>query len=240
MSYADMKIVARYILISVALVAGVRQGLGESATNTVSVTPGFIAQLAEEMRTNHPALQAAAERNHAAEAGVAAVRTWDDPMVRLGGLGARDEMRADDGDLIYGVEQKLPLFGKPALARAVAQSELATEQASADYQFQLLRSDLAKALFKTALANRVVEIGAQDREWLQTMVGATEAKYRTDDATLAELLELQNELAKRTNQLRTDVNLLENDQFGLNRLLNRAPQSPWPVLQLSTVAPAIA
>ena len=129
----------------------------------------------------------------------------------------------------------MPLFGKPQRARAVAQAALSTEQASASYQFQRLRSDLAKALFKAALAGRVVEVGDQDRAWLETIVSATDAKYRTGEATLAELLEAQNELAKRANQLRTDIALRSNEEFTLNRLLNRAPESPWPALQLPAV-----
>lgn len=234
-----MKAVVQSILILSGLALAIPAVRGGPATNAVPVTPGFISQLAEEMRTNHPALQAARARTNAAAVNVAAVRTWDDPMARVGGVAARETMRADEGDLIYGVEQKLPLFGKPARARAVARAELATEEANATYQFQLLRRDLAKSLFKTALAHRVVEIGGQDRDWLQTMVSATDAKFRTDEATLAELLELQNELTKRTNQLRTDVLLRANEEFALNRLLNRAPDSPWPVLELPSVGPAI-
>jgi outer membrane protein TolC len=218
-------------------------GAGLSATsgptNTVVVEPKFITALAEELRTNHPALLAADARTNAAAANLAAVRMWEDPMVHVGGMGARRDMRANEGDLLYGVEQKLPLFGKPQRARAVAQAELATEQANATLQFQLLRRDLAKALFRTALAHHVVQIGQQDLAWLQTMVGATEAKYRAGEATLAELLEVQNELAKRTNQLHTDLALRSNQEFTLNRLLNRAPESPWPALQLPPVAPAI-
>ena len=228
-------------VVSLTLVArGGPQTADAGPTNTVPVTPSFISLLAEELRTNHPALLAAGGRTNAAAANVASVRTWDDPMARLGGVAAREEMRAGEGDLLYGVEQKLPLFGKPQRARAVAQAELATEQASASFQFQLLRRDLAKSLFKTALASRVVEIGEQDRTWLETIVNATDAKYRTGEATLAELLEVQNELAKRANQLRTDIALRSNEEFTLNRLLNRAPESPWPALQLSAVAPAIA
>lgn len=235
-----MRALVQSILILSGLALAIPAAGGGSATNAVPITSAFITLLGEEMRTNHPALQAAGARTNAAAANAAAVRSWEDPMVRLGGMGAREMMRAEDGDLIYGVEQKLPLFGKPARARAVARAELATEQANADYQFQLLRSDLAKSLFKTALASRIVDIGGQDRDWLQTMVSATDAKYQTDEATLAELLELQNELSKRTNQLRTDINLRGNEQFALNRLLNRAPESPWPALDLPAVAPAIA
>ena len=208
------------------------------ASGTV-ITPAFISLLADELRTNNPALLAAGARTNAAAASLAAVRTWEDPVARLGGMAAREEMRADEGDLIYGVEQKLPLFGKPQLARNVARAELATGQANADYQFQILRGELARALFKTALADRVIELGGQDRTWLEIIVNATEAKYRTGEATLAELLEVQNELAKRTNQLQTDINLRDNERFSLNRLLNRGLSAPWPILELPPVAPPV-
>jgi outer membrane protein, heavy metal efflux system len=208
-------------------------------TNGEIITPAFISLLADELRTNNPALLAAGARTNAAAANVSSVRTWEDPTARLGGMAAREEMRADEGDLIYGVEQKLPLFGKPQLARNVARAELATEQASAEYQFQIRRSELARALFRSALADRVIELDGQDRTWLETIVFATEAKYRTGEATLAELLEVQNELAKRANQLQTDINLRDNERFALNRLLNRHLSGPWPVLQLPPVAPAV-
>ena len=105
-------------------------------------------QLAEEMRTNHPALLAADSRTNAAAAGLAAVRTWEDPMIQVGGMAAEETMRAEDGDILYGVEQKLPLFGKPAAARRVARAELGVEMANADYQFQILKSELAKVAFR--------------------------------------------------------------------------------------------
>lgn len=205
----------------------------------VTITPAFIAALAEELRTNHPALQAALARTNAAAANLAAVRTWDDPTARLGGMAARPMMRAEDGDLIYGVEQKLPLFGKPARERAVARAELDVEHANAELLFQTLRRDLARALFEAALARRVVEIGEQDRAWLQTILAATEARYQTGEATLAELLEARNELSRRTNQLRTDVARVANAEFTLNRLLNRPPDASWPALRLPPVAPPV-
>jgi len=225
-------------VVSLAWAAEVPTGKAP-ATDAVGITPGLITQLAEEIRTNHPALRSAAARTQAAGANLRAVRTWEDPMVRLGGMGARTDMRADEGDLIYGVEQKLPLFGKPQAARKVAAAEVAVEQANATYQFQLRRLELAKALFRTALAGRVVQIGDEDQGWLETMVNATAAKYRTGEATLAEWLELQNKFAERTNHLRTDLNLRDNERFSLNRLLNRDLQAPWPALELPTVGPPI-
>jgi outer membrane protein TolC len=205
-------------------------------TNLVQVTPAYVNQLAEELRAKHPALQAAWARTNAAAANLSAVRTWEDPMVRLGGMAAREEMRADEGDLMYGVEQKLPLFSKPKYARGVARAELSSEMANADYQLQVLRAGLAKAAFRTALADEVVVIGQQDLAWLETMTRTMEGKYRAGEATLVETLLLQNERSKRATQLETDRDRLTHERVSLNRLLNRDLLSPWPTLGLPALA----
>jgi len=160
-------------------------------------------------------------------------------MARLGGMAAREEMRADEGDLIYGVEQKLPLFGKAKLARSVARAEVSTEMANADYQFQVLRRELAKAVFRTALADEVVVIGQQDLAWLETITRTMEGKFQASEATLVEVLQLQNERAKRTTQLDTDRDRLGHEQVTLNRMLNRDLLSPWPTLELPALAGSV-
>ncbi len=177
---------------------------------------------------------------NAAAAGVAAVRTWDDPMLMVGGMGAREDMRADEGDILYGVEQKLPLFGKPRLERNVARAELATESANLDYQFQKLRVELAKAAFRAALADRVVAIGEQDLAWLDTMKQLLESNARNGQVLLAEILQIQNERDKRANQLQTDRSQLTHELVTLDRLLNRDVRSPWPALELPAVAGAVS
>lgn len=219
------------LIVAGALAAGYAP-LKAASTNAVLLTPDYLAQLAAEARTNQPALRAADARTTAAAANVDAVRTWEDPMASLGGLAARKDMRADEGDLIYGLEQKLPLFGRPRLARNVARAELATETANAEYQFQRLRTEIAKAAFRTALANQVVLIGEQDLAWLEVMVQTADGKYRAGQASLIELLQLQNERARRATQLQTDRNLFAHEQVTLNRLLNRDQSRPWPALEL--------
>src|SRR5438093_12532907 len=91
----------------------------------------------------------------------------------------------------------------------------------------------------TALAGRVVEIGEQDLAWLQTTARATEARYRTGQAVVADTLQIQNEVAKRNDTLRTDHRRLAHERFTLNRLLNRDVSATWPSLQLPPVAPAV-
>ena len=205
-------------------------------TSRVQLTAAYINRLAEELRTNNPTLQAARERTNAAAANVNAVRTWEDPKAMLGGMLARQQLSMDDGDIMYGLEQKLPLFGKEKLARRVARAELSTEAANADYQFQVLRRELAKAAFRTALADEQVTIDQQDLAWLETTTRTMEGKNGAGEATLLEVLQLQNELAKRTTQAQTDADRLGHERVSLNRLLNRQLLAPWPVLELPAVA----
>src|SRR6267142_3593775 len=148
-----MKTIYSLIIISITVtVLGQTQPVEHasvpSGTNLLQVTPSFITELAEEMRQKNPALQAARARTNAAAAGLSAIRSWEDPMARLGGVAAREAFRASDGDVIYGVDQKLPLFGKPKLARRVARADLGAETAHEVYQFQLLKKELAKTAFR--------------------------------------------------------------------------------------------
>src|SRR5437773_9626981 len=211
------------------------------ATNAVVISTAFINRLVAEARTNNPSLKAADSRVRSAALNAEAVRTWEDPMAMFGGsvYSSRGFDPSEDGNLAYGVEQKLPLWGRPKLARRVAQAETSMREAEVDYRARQLRSEITKALVVTALAERVVEIGEQDVAWLQATEKATDNKYRAGQAVVADTLQIQNEVAKRNDTLRTDRLRLAHERFTLNRLLNRDVSSTWPTLQLPPVAPAI-
>jgi len=205
----------------------------------IEISPAFINQLVQEMETNNRALLATLARTNAAAASMKAVRTWADPVARLGGMVAREELRRSDGDLIYGIDQKLPLFGKPQSARRLASEALETEVAAGEYQFQTLRRDLAKAAFRTALAGEVVQLASEDINLMDAIAGAMQTKYSAGQATLVETIQVENERLRRMNELQTDRNNLEHEQVALNRFLNRDLHSPWPVLLLPAVAEPI-
>ena len=207
-----------------------------AGTNVVQLTPALINQWAEEMAAKNPALLAADARTNAAGAGVTAVRTWDDPTARVGGIAAREQMRAEDGDLLYGVEQRLPLFGKPKLARKAALAGLAAQTANATYQFQIQKRELAKTAFRTALADEIIFIGSQDLEWLETFSRTVEQKYAAGQGTVVEVSQVQNDRARRATQLETDRKQLTQERVILNRLLGRDLETPWPSLALPEVA----
>lgn len=210
-------------------------------TNAIVISSDFIARLMAEGRTNNPAQIAAELRAKAAAANVGSIRVWDDPMFMFGGAVFSPDGFAPEanGDLIYGIQEKLPLWGKPGLNRQVASAQLSASKAQADYHFQQLRRDLAKTLLSAALDEQVVDIDEQDLVWLQTTAQAVDAKYRAGQTDAGDALQIQNEVALRNDQLRADHLQLHHDRFDLNRLLNRPAVSPWPPLQLPAVAPPV-
>lgn len=212
-------------------------------TNVVRLDTTELSRLAEIMRTNHPALMAQDARVRAARQAVESVRTWSDPMLAFGGMvadGARGPMLRQEGDLIYGLEQSLPLFGKPGRERAVAEREAAVETTRTSMEFQYLRRDLAKQLFLLAFQEESLEIGRADLNWLQTMVETTEERYRAGVSTQVETLRMQNEQAKRRDALLTESQRRDQTLFTVNRYLNRRLDSPLPYYRLPDMAPPLA
>jgi len=212
-----------------------------AATNVVVITTDYINRLVAEARTNNPSLKAADSRVRSATLNAEAVRTWEDPTALFGGsvYSSRGFNPSEDGNLAYGVEQKLPLWGRPKLTRRVAEAETLMREADVNYRAQRLRTEITKALLMTAMAERVVDIGEQDLTWVEATAKATDNKYRAGQAVVADTLQIQNEVAKRNDTLRTDHRRLAHERFTLNRLLNRDVSATWPSLQLPPVAPAV-
>jgi cobalt-zinc-cadmium efflux system outer membrane protein len=210
-------------------------------TNPIVVTSEFIDRLVEDARTNNPWLKAADARVRSAAFNAEAVRTWDDPTAMFGVnvFSPKGFSPSADGDLVYGVQAKLPLWGMPKLNRQVAAAGVSSRQAQADVCFQQLRDDITKALVSAALTEQVVNIEEQDLEWLRATSKAVEAKYRSGQGDVADTLQIQNAAAVQSDQLRTDQLELAHDYFMLNRLLNRHHDSPWPPLRLPPIAPPV-
>ena len=81
------------------------------STNAVVITPEFIENLMAEAQTNNPGLLAAGSRASSAAANAGSVRTWDDPTFLVGDTLFSPEGfdAAQEGNLTYGIAQKLPL-----------------------------------------------------------------------------------------------------------------------------------
>ena len=177
-----------------------------AGTNRVVLTPELVNEFAEEARTNNAALWAARVRVKAAVENAKSIPRWRDPEVMLGGMAAETMMREEDGDIMYGVEQMLPVFGKEKAARAAAGAMIPVEEAELEYQFQTVRKNLAQALFKAVLSDEMFALSQQDLAWVQTLVSAVEQRYAIGDASQVDVLRVQNERSKRAEQVRNEEN----------------------------------
>jgi cobalt-zinc-cadmium efflux system outer membrane protein len=210
-------------------------------TNGVMITTDFIERLMDEAQTNNPGFLAASSRADSATANVASVRSWENPTFMIGESLFSPEGfdAAQEGDLTYGISQKLPLWGNPSLNRHVAEAAASVRHAETDFRFRQLRRDVMKQLLATALAEREVQIGEQDLAWLQVTAKEIEARYQAGQSSVADTLQIQNEAAERNDRLRTDRLMLGHERVSLNRLLNRDFSSSWPLLQLPDVFPVV-
>src|SRR5882672_10401225 len=148
---------------------GLSAGQAAPAEERVELTAEYIDRLLVEAQGNNLAIQAAGARADAASNAVDSVRTWEDPTLTLG-LSlptARGFKSSEEGNLIYGVEQKLPVFDRPKLARQVAEADAAKGKLTVAYETAILRRDLTLALIALALDDSTIELARQDIEWLE-------------------------------------------------------------------------
>lgn len=225
------------VLISPLEAASVADG-----TNSISVSPTVLAGLFDEARTNNSGLRVSEARVWASQLGVETVRTWEDPRFTLGGVlsGPRRGRIDEDGDLIYGVDQKLPLWNRPRLSRDILVAETQTQASEAAFREAQLRRDLTKALLRISLVHRTTSFITNDLAWLDTLIALGEEKFRAGTSSHTDLLQVQNEKSKRTEALRTEQNKLRTEHAALNRLLGRELQAPWPTVELPRLVPPIA
>lgn len=207
----------------------------------IAVTPELIDRLLGEAQGRNPGLQAAGARAAAATSALGAVRTWDDPTATFGlrGATARGTPSSMDGNLIYGVDQKLPLYGRPDLMRKVATAEATREQLAGDYETKKLRRDLEVALANLALAGREAEIAEQELEWLDATLAAADHRYRVGKASQVDWLRIQTARALAADILQTKEHESDHSAFALNRLLNRELHAPWPRIALPGLQPSL-
>ena len=227
-----MKLLNFRIFYTVLLCVPFTHWAQELETNRIVLTPALINGLAEEARSNNAAIWAARSRVTAAEENAKSVPLWPDPEMMFGGMGAETMMREEDGDIIYGAEQMLPVFGKEKAARKAARAMVPVEEADVEFQFQTVRKNLAEALFKAVLTDELLVLSQEDLVWLETLTRAIESRYSVGDASQTDVLRVQNERSRRAEQLRNQGNEREAAYAAVNRILNRNVIAGWARMEL--------
>jgi len=207
----------------------------------IEITPELIDRLLAEARGRSPALQAAGARTEAAKSAMAGIRTWEDPTASFGVAASipRGLPASEEGNLVYGVAQKLPLYGQPDLRRKMAAAEAAHARLAADYETQKLRRDLLVALNGAAFAGREAEVAKEDLAWIDATLAAVDHRYRVGQASQVDWLKIQTARAMAGDDLQTRERDREHSTLALNRLLNREFHAAWPEVAVPELQPAI-
>ena len=203
----------------------------------------FLDTLRAEVRTNHPSVAAAQARVLAAEAGVRGVRLWEAPTANAGVMAADREMRADDGDLIFGVEQMLPRRKLYEARKARAGAERAIFEAETRTAALNLETLVAQSAIELALADEMLAIQTNQLAWLESMAVNAREKLKDPMANASEPLRIESEVAqerlKIDNTQRQRTRLVRQ----LNILLGRGTDEAWPNLRLpesATLTPGLS
>lgn len=238
-----MKLLPVSIAVLVLSVAPLCASAGDSISNRepIAVTPELLDRLLTEAQGSNPALQAAGVRTEASNADVSSVRTWEDPTASFGVSepSSRGFQSSEEGNLIYGIDQKLPLYGRPDLMRKVAEAQATGMKYSADLETKKMRRDLDISLHQLALADREAEVAEEDLSWLDATLDAVDHRYRVGQASQVDWLKVQTERAMAVDVVKTKEQERSHGAFTLNRLLNRPLHAPWPKVEVNALQPQL-
>lgn len=192
----------------------------------------YLDALRDEVRTNHPTVAAAQARVQAAEAGVRAVRLWEDPMAGIGVMAAERDMRADDGDLMFMAEQMLPRRKLYEVRKARAKAERATMEAESRSAMLTLETLVAQTALELALVDEMLAIQTNQLTWLESMATNAREKLKDPMANASEPLRIESEVAQERQKLDATARSRTRLTRQLNILRGRPPDEAWPVLRL--------
>ena len=231
------------LLFAAALAATAQRAFSSDAggPTTIEINPALVDGLVAEAQGRNPALQAAGARVEAANEAASGIRTWEDPTASFGvwAAGSGGFGASEQGNLVYGIEQKLPLHGRPGLMRTVAAADADRQRFASDYETLRLRRDLEIGLFALSLADREADLAREDLAWLDSNVSAVDNRYRVGQATQVDWLRAQTARAMAADDLTTKEQMRDHSAFSINRLLNRDLHAAWPRVAVPALQPQI-
>lgn len=214
-----------------------------SAGQALLLDAAHLDSLRIEVRTNHPSIAAAQARVQAAEAGVRAVRLWEDPMAGIGVMAAEREMRADDGDLMFMAEQVLPRRKLYEARKARASAERSIFKAETRSAVLALETLVAQTALELALVDEMLSIETNQLVWLESMAANAREKLKDPMASASEPLRIESEVAQERQKIDSTSRNRARLTGQLNILLGRSADEEWPVLRLpesAALTPALA
>jgi cobalt-zinc-cadmium efflux system outer membrane protein len=180
---------------------------------------------------HNPDIRAAEELARAQAARVPQATALPDPMLMMRAL--PEPILTADGDSVFslGLQQTLPVPEKLDRAGRIAVEETRMALAELSRVRQGVIADVKRTYFRIYIIDRTIEIDRLNQDLLRGLVDVVRAQVaagrrRQDDVLRAqvELSNLESQIIELRQQRQTNVALL-------NRVLNRPPATPVPVLE---------
>ena len=181
-------------------------------------------------RRHNPEIAAAEAKWHAAQARPSQEGSLADPMINTAYHNEGfDRLRQGSGDftfLRFGAEQEVPFPGKLALKEKVAFRE--ADREGALYRATVLNvvTRLRIAYDDYYLAHKSIEILSRNKELLDQLARAAEARYQVGEGLQQDVVRAQLELSILTGRLTSLEQARQSVAAMVNALLNRPPAEP--------------
>jgi outer membrane protein, heavy metal efflux system len=229
---------ARGAFLALAVSFGVGESLAGFSQAASRATPAPAESLVREALSANPKLQAQAQRVEAARKRVPQASALPDPMadLRLTNISLSDPNLHDalTSGLELGVEQTLPGPGKRALAKEVANREIAVEAARYLALKRDIRRDVLDASYQYGLLQTLLRINDETALAQRVVIEAALASYSAGIGSQSDVLLAQSMLTKIGAE-RTD---LESQREIVRARLSNLLSRPVPPGELVGLLPA--
>lgn len=206
-----------FILIILLLLSGNYRVIA-AEMNTIS-----LAEVIATALKDNPRLKAAQQKLKASQNRVRSAYGLPDPWVGLEYQNVpRGTTRFQDADMkMYTISQEIPWPGKLSLKAKVNRSQAGVIDAEYKAKERDIITKVKQAYFELYLADKLIDINKESLALTAQIIKIAERKYTVGKAILGEVLKMQVEEAKLSNQSITLENQKQVAQAKLNTLLNR-------------------
>ncbi len=185
-------------------------------------------------RDENPEIRAARSRVHAADAGPARARAWDDPVVSWEAWNAPNNFNVAHADNnIFRLAQRIPFPGKRGLAAAAAGEQARAVARSADAVVLDVEAAVKRAYWSLWQAHQRVAVYERQRLLAERFARTVEERYATSGVPQSDVLRAQVELTHAVTEVQTGALAIDTARAGLNALLSRPPDDPLGVPEAS-------
>ncbi|MCC7438201.1 MAG: TolC family protein [Armatimonadetes bacterium] len=190
----------------------------------------------------HPTVRAAKTAIAAADHRARAASAWDPPSigVEFRDLVVDNPTPWNNGETMLMAEQMIPLFGQNrTMANAMA-AERPVAEASLETVQRKIRLRVQEEYLSTWLADRKLELNAEEQRLTELLHRSGSISFEAGKVPSSDLLRIESELARLTNQAATIATERIESLGRLNALLARPSNSPIQIaanLPLNSLPP---